>query len=264
MRSRKSGEGRQIRFIFLPEKHDPDSYVNEYGSDAFMKAIDEGVALSDFLIGELSSQVDMTTIDGKARLAELAKPLVNRVPPGVYRELLIDSLAETVGLSSAKLERMLGQAADKPSGPAAKPVYERTRQRSKSVAGRPSAVRRAITLLLNFPASADKLNIEMLAGVNRPGVDLLHDLIETVQQEPNITTAGLLERWRHDDEGRHLGKLAAIEVPPEEDFDAGAELAACLQQLAAAGHRERIEFLIEKQRVSSLTEEEKAEFRALR
>jgi len=257
-------EGRQIRFVFLPEKHDPDSYVNEYGSDAFLKAVEEGVALSDFLIGELSSQVDMTTIDGKARLAELAKPLVNKIPPGVYRELLIDSLAATVGLSSAKLEKMLGQAPDRPRMQAARPVTESKRHRGTSGSGRPSVVRRAITLLLNYPGSADKLNIELLAGVKRPGVDLLHDLIETVQQEPNITTAGLLERWRHDDEGRHLGKLAAIEVPPEEEFDATAELAACLEQLAIAGRRERIEFLIEKQRLNSLTDEEKAEFRALR
>jgi len=257
-------EGRQIRFVFLPEEHDPDSYVNEYGSDAFIKAIDDGVALSGFLIGELSSQVDMTTIDGKARLAELAKPLVNRIPPGVYRELLIESLADAVGLSGAKLERMLGQAADKPGMQPARPATESKRHRRTSSSGRPSVVRRAITLLLNYPGAADKLDIEMLAGIKRPGVDLLHELIETVQQDPNITTAGLLERWRHDDEGKHLGKLAAIEVPPEEDFDATAELAACLEQLAIAGRRERIEFLIEKQRLGSLTDEEKAEFRALR
>jgi len=257
-------EGRQIRFVFLPEEHDPDSYVNEYGSDAFIKAIDDGVALSGFLIGELSSQVDMTTIDGKARLAELAKPLVNRIPPGVYRELLIESLADTVGLSGPKLERMLGQATDKPGMQPARPATESKRHRRTSSSGRPSVVRRAITLLLNYPGAADKLDIEMLAGIKRPGVDLLHELIETVQQDPNITTAGLLERWRHDAEGKHLGKLAAIEVPPEEDFDATAELAACLEQLAIAGRRERIEFLIEKQRLGSLTDEEKAEFRALR
>jgi len=257
-------EGRQIRFVFLPEKHDPDTYVNEFGADGFMQAIDEGIALSDFLIGELSSQVDMTTIDGKARLAELAKPLINNIPPGVYRELLIDSLADTVGLSAAKLERMLGQARDSKNRPAPIPADEGKRRRSVSASGRPSVVRRAITLLLNYPESVNKLDIEMLAGVKRPGVDLLHDLIETIQKEPNITTAGLLERWRHDDKGRHLGKLAAIEVPAEEDFDASAELAACLDQLAAAGRRERIDFLIEKQKVSSLTDEEKAEFRALR
>jgi DNA primase len=117
--------------------------------------------------------------------------------------------------------------------------------------------------LLNSPKSADKLDIEKLAGVNRPGVELLHDLIETVQEEPNITTAGLLERWRHDEEGRHLGKLATIELPEEEDFDPAAELAACLDQLAVAGRRERIDFLIEKQKLSALTDDEKSELRQL-
>jgi DNA primase len=103
-------EGRQIRFMFLPEGHDPDSYVNELGTDAFLKALDEGVALSEFLIQELAGQVDMNTVDGRARLAELARPLVNKVPAGVYRELLIESLAERVGLTAAKLESRLLRA----------------------------------------------------------------------------------------------------------------------------------------------------------
>lgn len=257
-------EGRQIRFVFLPEGHDPDSFVNEFGAGAFVDKLDSGMALSDFLIGELSSQVDMTTVDGKARLAELAKPLIRRIPQGVYRELLTDSLAEAVGLPTGKLERMLGAAdSDNSAGPGAgKPVSSRN-GRLKVSGGRPSVVRRAITLLLHNPATGDKLDIEKLAGVNRPGVGLLHDLIETVQEEPHITTAGLLERWRHHDEGRHLGKLAAVELPEEEDFDPAAELADCLAQLELAGRRERIEFLIEKQKVSSLTDDEKSELRQL-
>ena len=254
-------EGRQIRFVFLPEGHDPDTYVNEFGSDVFEKALDEGMALSDFLISELASQVDMTSVDGKARLAELAAPLIGKIPQGVYRELLIERLAETVGLSASKLEKMLGRPDPRGRGAAAEVAKPR---RQKAIAGgRPSVVRRAITLLLNHPAAADKLDIEKLAGVHRPGVGLLHDLIETVQEEPHITTAGLLERWRHDDEGRHLGKLAAIEIPAEEDFDPAAELAACLDQLALAGRRERIDYLIEKQKLSSLTDEEKSELRQL-
>ena len=256
-------EGRQIRFIFLPEGHDPDSYVNELGPDAFVKALDDGVALSEFLIGELASQVDMTTIDGKARLAELAKPLIHKIPQGVYRELLIDSLANKVGLSAAKLEKMLGKAPRSGTSAISQSAAVTKRGRSNVATGRPSVIRRAITLLLNHPAAAAKLDIEGLASVSRPGVELLHDLIETVQEEPNITTAGLLERWRHDDEGRHLGKLAALEVPDEEDFDAAAELNACLDQLALAGRRERIDFLIEKQKLNPLTDEEKGELRQL-
>jgi DNA primase len=130
-------------------------------------------------------------------------------------------------------------------------------------ASKPSVVRRAITLLLNHPDAAAKIDIEKLGGVQRAGVDLLHALIETVQAEPNITTAGLLERWRHDDQGRHLGKLAVSELPTEEQFDAEAELKACLDQLEIAGKRDRIEILIEKQRLSSLNDDERTELRQL-
>ena len=255
-------EGRQIRFVFLPDGHDPDSYVNELGADAFVKAVADGMALSDFLIGELSSQVDMTTVDGRARLAELAKPLLQKIPMGVYRELLIESLADAVGLTGPKLEKMIGQPRERQSGASTlgnRPLSRTTRTSSD----RPSVVRRAITLLLNHPNAGGKLDVEKLAGVSRPGIELLHDLIETVQAEPNITTAGLLERWRHDEQGRHLGKLAAVEVPDEEEFDVAMELEACLDQLALAGRRERIDFLIEKQRVNSLSDEEKSELRQL-
>lgn len=257
-------EGRQIRFVFLPDGHDPDTYVNEHGATAFVAAMDNGVALSDFLIGELSSQVDMQTVDGKARLAELARPLVNSIPAGVYRELLMDSLADAVGLSSAKLGKMLqqpggraGEAGDhkRKAGPGGSRMALKT--------GQPSVVRRAITLLLNHPAAADKLDIEKLAGLSRPGIDILQELIETVQAEPNISTAGLLERWRHDARGRHLGRLAAVEIPDEAEFDPALELAACLDQLALAGRRERIDFLIEKQKLNPLTDDERSELRQI-
>ena len=256
-------EGRQLRFIFLPDGQDPDSFVNAHGADAFIEALDAGVALSDYLITELARQVDLDTVDGRARLAELAKPLIGRIPQGVYRELLVDSLAQTVGLTSSKLEGMFGGSQASAEN---QPVRRRQRRgvAASGAAGKPSVVRRAITLLLNHPQAAASLDVEKIGGVSRPGIDLLRDLIETAQQEPNITTAGLLERWRHDEQGRHLGKLAAVDVPGDEEFDPAAELADCLEQLALAGRRERIDFLIEKQRVKPLDESEIAELRQLR
>ena len=257
-------EGRQIRFVFLPDGQDPDSFVQAGGASAFEQALDDGIALSDFLINELSAQVDMQSVDGRARLAELARPLLSQLPPGVYRELLMDKLAATVGLSAAKLESLLGQAPRKPGAPITALKSTRLRaDRATGTAGKPSVIRRAVTLLLHFPQAAQKLDVEGLTGVSRPGTDLLRDLIETVQADPNINTAGLLERWRNHEEGRHLGKLAAVEVPEHEDFDAAAELGDCLRQLAASGARERIEFLIEKERLSSLSEAERSELRAL-
>ncbi len=255
-------EGRQVDFMFLPEGHDPDSFVNEFGTDAFVKALDDGVALSRFLIEELSAQVDMSTVDGRARLAELARPLVNRIPPGVYRELLIESLADAVGLTAAKLEKMLGSAEAGGTDVRMTPG-RKTPGGSRPAAGQPSIVQHAASLIVNNPAAAQNADIESLAGVSRKGVDLLQSLIETVQAEPNITTAGLVERYRHDEQGRYLGRLAASELPVDEDFDAAAELADCLDQLARAGRKERVEFLIEKQRVSGLSEDEKTELRQL-
>jgi len=256
-------EGRQIRFVFLPEGQDPDSFVNENGADAFVRALDAGVALSEFLIRELARQVDMETVDGRARLAELARPLVDKIPPGVYRELLMDSLATTVGLTAAKLEKMIAGGGIQARGKTPHLAGAGKRWRLPSGAGQPSVVRHAITVILNHPEAGRTLDIDKLDGVTRPGTDLLRALIETVRTEPNITTAGLLERWRHDEQGRHLGKLAAAVLPVDEDFSPAAELDECLDQLATAGRRERIDFLIEKQRVSGISDDEKAELRAL-
>ena len=116
-------------------------------------------------------------------------------------------------------------------------------------------------MLLNHPQSGQALDVEKLAGVTKPGTELLRELIETVQKEPNMTTAGILERWRNREEGRHLGKLAAVEVPDDEDFDAGAELQQSLDQLAAFRQRERVDNLIKKESVSTLSDAERAELR---
>jgi DNA primase len=255
-------EGRQVRFMFLPEGHDPDSFVNEFGTDAFLSALADGVALSAFLIQELASQVDMDTIDGRARLAELARPLVAKVPQGVYRELLVDSLADAVGLTSVKLEKILGSGGTGSAAVGGAPARRRSARRDAGK-GQPSVVRHAISLVLNHPKAGRKADVEKLAGVSRKGTDLLLSLIETVQSEPNISTAGLLERFRQDEQGRHLGKLAMSGMPDDDEFDAAAELDECLDQLAQAGRKERVEFLIEKQRVSGLSDDEKAELRQL-
>jgi DNA primase len=256
-------EGRQVRFVFLPEGQDPDSFVRAQGSDAFVRAMDEALPLSDFLIEELSAQVDMDSVDGRARLAELARPLVAKIPPGVYRELLLERLAGTVGIAANKLESIIGRTIDRSGKVTAAPATRLRRQVAPGNTGNPSLVRRAITLIMHEPAAAENVDIEKLAGVSKPGIDLLHDLVETVQSQPNISTAGLLERFRNDKEGQHLGKLVGVELPGSDDFDAAAELSDCVAQLALAARRERIEFLIEKQRLGDLSAEERDELREM-
>ena len=255
-------EGRQIRFVFLPDKQDPDSYVQAHGASRFEALLDDGMPLSDFLITELAKETDLASVDGRARLAERAGPLIARVPNGVYRELLIEGLGEKVGLSGTKLEALLLNRSDRQTG---RPGNRRTLRASGSRAGksRPSLVRRAIVLILHSPGAAENADADLIVDLEKPGAGLLRELIESVQSDPTISTAGLLERFRHHEEGRHLGRLAATEMPGDEDFDAESEFHDCMARLAVDARRERFNYLIEKQSVGGLSDDEKAELRQL-
>src|SRR5688572_28750402 len=103
-------QGRQIRFLFLPDGHDPDTLVGEEGAQAFEARIGTAVPLADYLIGELASRCDVASVDGRARLVELARPLIQRIPSDVYRELLTAQLASVVGMPAARLTQLLGTA----------------------------------------------------------------------------------------------------------------------------------------------------------
>ncbi|EQD33039.1 DNA primase [mine drainage metagenome] len=74
-------EGREIRFLFLPEGHDPDTLVGEEGREAFERRLEAALPLSEYLVRELSGQSDLAHADGRARLAEAARPLIAPVPP---------------------------------------------------------------------------------------------------------------------------------------------------------------------------------------
>jgi len=256
-------EGRQIRFIFLPEGQDPDSFIQENGPDAFMTALNNALPLSDFLIEELTSKLDADTVDGRARLAELARPLLSKIPTGVYKDLLTEQLAVTIGLPSHRLEALFQNNSAKGGKRGDGNKTKMGVPKGSLSAGKPSIVRKAITLIIHHPASALQIEIKKLSDSTRPGIELLKSLIKAVNSEPKITTAGLLERFRNDTEGQHLGKLAATEQPEDDNFDSVAELRHCLTQLELSARRTRIETLIDKQRTQKLTSTEKTELRKL-
>ncbi len=100
-------DGRQLRFLFLPEGHDPDTLVGEEGAEAFEARIADAQPISEFLVAQLVSRTDLGSVDGRARLAELARPLLARVPAGVYHELLMERLAQEVRMPAGRLADLL-------------------------------------------------------------------------------------------------------------------------------------------------------------
>ncbi|MCR9276600.1 MAG: DNA primase [Pseudomonadaceae bacterium] len=103
-------DGRQLKFLFLPDGEDPDTMVRKEGLDKFRQRLDGALPLSDYFFNELTSAVDLTSLEGKARLAEMAKPHLSQLPDGVLRQLLYGRLAALTDLASGQLGADAGQA----------------------------------------------------------------------------------------------------------------------------------------------------------
>lgn len=252
-------EGRQIKFVFLPNGEDPDSYIRNNSAADFEKQLKAGADLSDFLIDKIAQNIDIKSIDGKARLAEKAKPLISQIPKGIFKELIIEKLSEFIGLSPKKLKILITQNAKRNSIKFRnnKVTYNKTAQKKNKES--PSIIKKAITLVLNYPEIVKNIDDFSINDQNKPGTEILKKLIDTIKEEPKINTAGLIERWRDDKEGKYLGQLAITELPENTEFDALTELKNCFLLLEKIYYKERINILIDKQSKNELSAKEKNE-----
>jgi DNA primase len=242
-------DGRQAFFLFLPDGEDPDSLVRHEGAAGFDLRLQHAVPLSQFFYDELAKDVNLATLDGKARMAERAKPLLAQIPDGAFGDLMRQRLTELTGV---------GARADAP----AQTQPSRTRPPPVSTQKR-SLVRSVIALLLQQPSLALALEPPYTFSVLRqPGIPLLAELIALVRERPDITTGALLEHYAEREEAAALQKLASQDLPGEADKWRDEFLDA-MAQLEKQTLQQRIDELQAKQRDAGLDEDDKAELRAL-
>jgi DNA primase len=202
-------DGRQIRFLFLPDGEDPDTLVRKEGKEAFEKRIvNDALALSAYLFDSLEAETDMKTPDGRARLVNLAMPHLNRLPKGVFRDMLraeLERRAQVVGKLTMLNQNPGAREAGAPKAP-----------------GRPqlnSPVRKAIGYLLYRPALAVLVG-DLQALGSGEGLDELRQVLEFTRAHPHINGAAVLEHWRGTELGARLDRLAQAEVvAPEEALE---------------------------------------------
>ena len=96
-------DGVSAKFLFLPDGEDPDTMVRQLGKQAFMQQVDNALPLSEFLFEQLSEGIDTSTADGKARLSKICAPQINRIPQGVFRQLMLEELSQRTGISAENL-----------------------------------------------------------------------------------------------------------------------------------------------------------------
>jgi DNA primase len=275
-------EGREIRFLFLPEGHDPDTLVGEEGREAFERRLESTLPLSEYLVRELSEQTDLSHADGRARFAESVRPLIAKVPEGVYRELLTARVAEVVGLAADRLQELwavtnpaparaaaataasAGSSAPAAGGATSPAGTEKPRARLS--AGRGSLVRQAIARLVRFPSVAGSISAAERAGLNtceEPGIELLRELLDDLCVHPLSVPAQVLERWADKSGGEHLGRLLEREEVLGDAQAAALELKAALTRLADQAVERRLEALEAKSRTARLDSKELEEFQSL-
>ncbi|GAA0717704.1 DNA primase [Dokdonella soli] len=244
-------DGRQALFLFLPEGEDPDSLIRKEGLDGFEQRLKDATPLSEFFFSELGKDVNLTSLDGKARLAERARPLLAQIPDGAFRDLML-----------AELDKLTGVRIQVAASPA-EPQQPRARPQQRSL------VRAAITLLVQRPTLASAIEPPwMFAELRQPGIPLLIELIGLCRARPDILTGALLEHFAEREEAKALQKLAVLDFPGGED-EARAEFLDAIRQLDRQTESQRRLDLqqrlkdLEAKGATGLTEEERNELRQL-
>jgi DNA primase len=247
-------DGMVAKFLFLPEKEDPDTMVRKEGKDAFELRIKNAKTLSDFLFDSLKAESDITTNEGKAQLASKANVLIEKMHNSLFKDLLIEELSSIVGLSQQQLESKLSSKTE--------PV-KTTGKEVKSTRGQQVSTpktRIAIALLLQNPELALKHRVpDTFKHAFIKGLPLLYTLQQTIESNSQISSAALLERFRDTDYEKALTKLAVLQTPETENTDNITEVYTnIIDRLATEDRDEYFKYKIQNN--EQLTPEELKEY----
>ena len=198
-------EGRQARFLFLPEGEDPDSLVRKAGSEQFDGLLASALPLSEYFFQHFTALVDMNSIDGRARLVELGRPLLLGIPEGVFRDMMLAQLETLARHQLVEKRKVSSSGASGDSARGAARLPRRDASAPKAI----SPLRLALTHLVQTPSLVRFVSEEQkLPECDFQGMDIYRELVDFCAKHPNMTSAQLLETWREHPAQPHLRALA--------------------------------------------------------
>ncbi|EMX0852241.1 DNA primase [Pluralibacter gergoviae] len=244
-------DGRQLRFMFLPDGEDPDTLVRKEGKAAFEARMEQAQPLSTFLFNSLLPQADLTSPDGKTQLAALSLPLITQIPGETLRIQLRQILSNKIGIfDDTQLDRLIPKQAENGANRPA-PQLKRT------------PMRILIGLLVQNPELAAV--VPPLSGLDpkkQPGLGLFSELVNTCLSQPGLTTGQLLEQYRGTNEAATLEKLSVWTDIRDENVE--KMFTDTLNHILDSILELRQEELIARDRTHGLSNEERMEFWQIR
>lgn len=203
-------DGRQIKFLFLPEGQDPDSLVRQIGPDRFKAQVKQAVPLEEFLFDAAAEGIDINSMEGRARFSKIAAPFIDQIPEGIYKELMLENLARRTGLTrevlneiqKEKLESLVEDTVKKPvdsSEPAEIIPEDNTAsiqpevRRASSITLTPARI--ATILLLENPHLAEKIENLPELEAGDPDNSRLTEIVSYLKKRPNSNFSNILGFW---------------------------------------------------------------------
>jgi DNA primase len=245
-------DGKRISFLFLPVEHDPDSFIREFGKDAFEQRMQESMPLSAYLLREVSAELDLRTQEGRNQLLQRAKPLLTAIAAPATALLLRKEVAALSGVSQAELEALYEI---KPVARAPRIAFQR--------AGRapPSAHRLLLQCLLAQP----ELGRQMPGEWHDQGADadaVLAVLLVLRETDFTLSSPTLTQLFQGTSHEKALSAAQADMLNWGEGFDVAAEFAGLIGKFNEGQRRQQRQAL-EAKGFSNLTDPEREQYRLL-
>lgn len=234
-------------FVFLPEEHDPDSYIRRIGSTGFTTALQHAKPLHTYLLECIAKDVDTSSVQGKNQLLHQAKPWLEKIPNSPFKSLILHELGLQTHLDINHLTHLLNTSS--PTPPASPYILKRT----------PARV--AVALLLQHPQSY------LALAAQYPAEDfqahrVLAELMKIICAEPHLSTAALVERFRETSSFDMIQKLANFETFASEET-LSQELTDTLTFLRKKNQEQKIQTLLKRAKQQGLNEEERQKLQDL-
>ncbi len=247
-------EGRLARFLFLPESHDPDSFIHEQGQIAFEEQVEQATTLTEYLFRTLLAECNIATAEGKSQFLDRLRPYFTQIPLQSLKDQILVEVERRLSIPlDNRLLKGLGEEQGKPQPKTIIPENRWT------------PIRLAINLLLQKPQIGLGAGSQHhLSEADMPGIELLLQLLDVIHDEPDISTQNLLARFSGSDHEAHLYQLAAVQPVMENEESIDLMFSDCLQRLQNKYIDLRRKQLIQKlQSGEALSEAEKLEHRQL-
>lgn len=201
-------DGRQLRFMFLPDGEDPDSLVRREGSEAFNGRVASASPAIEYMFNRLAEGLDLQNLDGQAQLASLALPLIERVPEGVLKQLMTRRLESLTGFANPTGGRGPETAGSGPGTLA--PAMAARQPGAAGPAGFTPLTRKLLSIALRAPGVVATVNPSLLNALTEcGGSDVFVEIVSYIDKNPEAELSELLGRWAGHPAHGEIASLAA-------------------------------------------------------